>query len=226
MSDRVRMRDRIKMTALDLLIQNGYRGVSFGDLASALDTTRANIHYHFGNKQTLVEEVLVDYVEETKKAMSEIWDDPEIPLVAKIEANVEFSRKRYLRYNKPGKEGRPWSLIARMRQDSAVLTSKGHDALQDFAAHLLRCVTDAVRSAVERNGEFVPTIPVEDVALQLFNISNSASPITQDSRDFDRLAQLNLGFARIITNAFGRNVRSAITTERPATRKGAVSRKR
>ena len=44
------MRDRVKELALEFLIKHGYRGVSFGDLADALETTRANIHYHFGNK--------------------------------------------------------------------------------------------------------------------------------------------------------------------------------
>ena len=47
------MRERIRALALDLLIQFGYRGMSFGDLATALNTTRANIHYHFGSKTDL-----------------------------------------------------------------------------------------------------------------------------------------------------------------------------
>ncbi|MEP1170357.1 MAG: TetR/AcrR family transcriptional regulator, partial [Alphaproteobacteria bacterium] len=86
------MRNRIKTLALDLLIQHGYRGVSFGDLATALDTTRANIHYHFGNKQSLVEEVLIDYIDETKKVMETVWNDPDMPFIEKIERNVAFSR--------------------------------------------------------------------------------------------------------------------------------------
>lgn len=36
------MRRQIKALARDLLIERGYRGVSFGDIATALDTTRAN----------------------------------------------------------------------------------------------------------------------------------------------------------------------------------------
>ena len=196
------MRERIKSLALDLLIQHGYRGVSFGDLAGALDTTRANIHYHFGHKQTLVEEVLIDYVEETVAAMESVWNDPEMSFVEKIEKNVEFSRQRYLKYNRPGKEGRPWSLIARMRQDSNVLTPKGHEALQNFANDLHANIVSAVVNA-KRKKEFVSSIPVDDVALQLFSIANSADPITQDSGNFERLEQLYMGFTRIIAHAFG-----------------------
>jgi AcrR family transcriptional regulator len=197
------MRERIKALALDLLIQYGYRGVSFGDLAKALDTTRANIHYHFGHKQQLVEEVLVDYTAETIRGTAAIFGDPDKTFMEKIESVVAFSRRRYARYNKPGDGGKPWSLIARMRQDSAFLTPRGHEALQDFARDLHACIVAAVENARDRR-EFAASIPVDDVALQLFSIANSASPITQDAGDFERLEQLYLGFARIVTTAFGR----------------------
>ena len=46
-------------------------------------------------------------------------------------------------------------------------------------------------------------MPVDDVALQLVSIANSAGPITQDAGDFDRLEQLYAAFTRIMTRAFG-----------------------
>ena len=64
---------------------------------------------------------------------------------------------------------------------------------------ILRAVTQA-----RDGGEFSPEMPVEDVAIQLFSIANSASPITQDAGSFDRLEQLYLGFSRIVVHAFGR----------------------
>lgn len=197
------MRARIKSLALDLLIQHGYRGVSFGDMAKALRTTRANIHYHFGNKQNLVQEVLEDYVEATLAALREVWTTPGLTLARKIEAMVEFSRRRYARYNPPGKKGRPWSLIARMRQDSDALTPKGRAALQRFGKELYDCIVVAIEDAKTRQ-EFAASMPVEDIALQLVSIANSAGPITQDAGDFDRLEQLYAAFARIMTQAFGR----------------------
>jgi len=196
------MRARIKSLALDLLIQHGYRGVSFGDMAKALGTTRANIHYHFGNKENLVEEVLADYVEATLATLKAVWTTPGLTLARKIEAMVEFSRKRHAKYNPPGKKGRPWSLIARMRQDSDALTPKGRAALQRFGEELYDCIFLAIEDAKAR-GEFAAWMPVEDVALQLVSIANSAGPITQDAGDFDRLEQLYAAFTRIMTHAFG-----------------------
>ena len=110
------MRDRIKALTLDLLIQYGYRGMSFADLAAALETTRANIHYHFGNKQTLVEEVLVAYTRDTIAGTAAVFDLPGVTLGEKIERIVAYTRRKHDRYNAPGAEGRPWSLIARMRR--------------------------------------------------------------------------------------------------------------
>ena len=196
------MRARIKSLALDLLIQHGYRGVSFGVLAKLLGTTRANIHYHFGNKESLVEEVLEDYVEATLAVLKEVWTTPGQSFTSKIGVMVEHSRKRYTKYNSPKKKGRPWSLIARMRQDSDVLTPKGRFALQRFSRELNDCFIRAIEDAKARN-ELSSRTPVEDVALQLASIANSAGPITQDAGDFDRLEQLYTAFTRILMSAFG-----------------------
>lgn len=196
------MRERVKTLALDLLIQHGYRGVSFGVLARLLGTTRANIHYHFGNKESLVEEVLEDYVETTLTALKGVWTAPDKTFTSKIDAMVGYSRKRYAKYNTASKKGRPWSLIARMRQDSDVLTAKGRFALQRFGRELHASITSAIEDAKSRQ-ELSSLTPVDDVALQLVSIANSAGPITQDAGDFDRLEQLYAAFTRILIGAFG-----------------------
>jgi TetR/AcrR family transcriptional regulator, transcriptional repressor for nem operon len=195
------LRDQIKSVAEDLLIRNGYRGTSFGLIAGKLKMTRANIHYHFGNKRLLVEEVLQDYVDATSEKLREIWTAPDIALIEKIDFMMEFSRKRHAKYNPPGKHGRPWSLIARMRQDSEFLTPKGRAALQRFGHDLTANIRIAIESAKEKK-EFDASMPAEDVALQLVSIANSAGPITQDAGSFERLEQLYRGFARIISLAF------------------------
>src|SRR5689334_7749723 len=105
------MRRQIKVLAEELLIRNGYRGTSFGVIATKLKMTRANVHYHFGNKRSLVEEVIEDYVTTTLEGLRGIWAAPEVSLTEKIALMTEHSRHRYARFNPPGKKGRPWSLI-------------------------------------------------------------------------------------------------------------------
>jgi AcrR family transcriptional regulator len=200
------MRDRIKALAVDLLIQHGYRGMSFGDLAEPLGITRPNIHYHFGNKQALVEEVLDDYIRATLKQLRAIWTMRGITLLQRIEQTAEHSRNRYLKYNPTGKTGRPWSLVTRLRQDVDSLTPKSRNALQRYGRDLNAIVVDAVREAIA-NGEFAPWMPAEDVALQIVSIANSGGSITQDAASFERLEQLYSSFGRIITLAFGQETK-------------------
>ena len=51
------MRDKIKLAATDLITRRGYHAVTFREIAEAVKTTRANMHYHFGSKDQLIEEV-------------------------------------------------------------------------------------------------------------------------------------------------------------------------
>ena len=200
--ENISMRDRIKALATDLLIRYGYRGVSFGDLAEPLGITRANIHHHFGNKLALVEEVLDDYVRVTSMRFREIWTAPSASFFQKIEETVAYNRERYLKFNSGGDGGQPWSLIGRMRQDSDALSERGRALLKTFGIELYGYVVSAVETAKER-GELVASAPVDDIALQIVAIINSAGPITQDAGDFERLEELYLAFGRIIRHAYG-----------------------
>lgn len=195
------MRDRIKAVATDLLIRHGYRGMSFGDIAPVLETTRANIHYHFGNKQKLLEEVLEDYVDNASAHFRRIWTDESRSFEEKVEATIAFNRKRYAKFNTGRTRGRPWSLIARMRNDNNVIGEYANKALNRFARELSTYITEATAAAV-RGGEFKADAPVEDIAVLLVSIANSAGPITQDAGNFERLAELYRAFLRTVEAAY------------------------
>lgn len=196
------MRARIKATATDLFVRHGYRGVSFGDISGALGITRANIHYHFGNKQKLLEEVLEDYVDATLARLRKIWSDDAATFEQKIEATKAFNRQRYQRFNKGRLSGRPWSLIARMRSDDDVIGIYASRTLKRFARDLSTSMEEAVVAAVAR-GELSPDAPVGDIVVQAVSIANSAGPITQDAGNFERLEELYLAFVRTTRAAYG-----------------------
>jgi len=195
------MRDRIKVVATDLLVRHGYRGVSFGDIAPLLDTTRANIHYHFGNKQKLLEEVLEAYVDDALVRFRRIWADESRSFEEKVEATIAFNRKRYGKFNTGRANGRPWSLIARMRNDNDVIGEFSNKALNRFARELSACIAGATREAIRR-GEFEADAPAEDIGVLLVSIANSAGPITQDAGNFERLAELYRAFLRTVKGAY------------------------
>ncbi|MDQ6435642.1 TetR/AcrR family transcriptional regulator [Mesorhizobium sp. LHD-90] len=178
-------RQAIKDTALELLVRHGYRGVSFGDIAATLGTTRANIHYHFGNKQTLVEEVLRNYVDITLAALRQIWSAQDTPLGAKVEAMVDYSRARYLHFNPDG-QGGSWSLISRLRQDADLLSPQGRRTVDHFGSELSAIFAGALSAASQR-GELGANVDANDAALLLAAIADNAAPITLAEGGFERL---------------------------------------
>ncbi|OYU48833.1 MAG: TetR family transcriptional regulator [Rhizobiales bacterium PAR1] len=195
------MKDEIKNVSTELLIRNGYQGFRFRDIAEVLKTTRANIHYYYGNKLNLAEEVIVDYVDETLASWTANWKS-DASFEAKIHGMMESNRQRYLRYNPTGVTANPWSLIGRMRLERDVIGPKARKALADFGVTLENLVIDGIDQAVAK-GELSNDIPRSDIALQLVAIANSAGPITQDGGNFDRLEQLYRSFSRVVHHAYG-----------------------
>jgi AcrR family transcriptional regulator len=196
------MRQRIKSLAAKLLIKHGCRGVSFGDIADRLSTTRANIHYHFGNKNSLVEEVTDEYVTATLAKFRSIWTDTETPLTLKLDATIAFNRLRYDEFNVGDDDGLSWSLVARMRADSDALSPRSIASIQRFASELTSAITVGITSAVDQ-GELSPITPIEDVVALLVNIINSAGLVTQDAARFDQLELIYRAFLRTVVAAYG-----------------------
>jgi AcrR family transcriptional regulator len=196
------MRDAIKAVATELLIRHGYHGTSFRNIAERLDTTTTNIHYHFGNKEKLVEEVLRDYVDATSARHQEIWQNPDRSLQQKLRDVVEFNYARYKAFNKDRKGSRPWSLIGRLRLDGEILSPEAREYLAFFTVRVHDSIRIAVRDA-QRAGELSSDAPLDDIALLLVNIVNSSSVFTQDAGSFERLEQFFDTFSRVVLSAYG-----------------------
>jgi TetR/AcrR family transcriptional regulator, transcriptional repressor for nem operon len=195
------MRDRIKQAARDLLIMHGYRGLRFGDIADRLQTTRANIHYHFGTKSKLVEEVIDEYVTEVIRQMGAVWES-DLSYAEKVVATMELNRRRYLRFNNSNDEGAvAWSLISRMRLEAGLLSPPARQQLREFTKRMERFVADAIAQA-QSNYEIAADAPVEDIAVQIVSIIDSAGPITLDAGSFARLEHLYLAHMRVIAHAY------------------------
>jgi len=195
------MKERIKRAAIDLLIRNGYRGASFADIAKPLGITTANIHYHFGNKQRLVEAAVTDYVAGSLAGHQQVWLDTTTTLRAKLRAVVAFNRSRYRRFNRGKAAGRPWSLIARLRLEGEVVGAGVRAELARFTDVLQRDIRHAVQTAFDR-GELGPDAPLDDIAFLIANIVNSSGVFTQDAGDFDRLEQFFATVENVLLAAY------------------------
>jgi TetR/AcrR family transcriptional repressor of nem operon len=196
------MRDQIKEVATEMLIRHGYLGLRFQQIAEALEITRGNVHYHFGTKEALTDECVVDYTTTTIGIFRNIWLNQDIRLEDKINQTMLSNYRRYLKFNPTETTVHPWSLIARMRSERNLLSKKSLGALNEFSAQLENLITEGVRCSV-KNGELREDSPVNQIALQIVLLCNSADPIIQDAGTFDRLAQLYRGFLNIIEHAYG-----------------------
>ena len=195
------MRVRIKATATDLLIRKGFRGTSYGDIASSLKITTTNIHYHFGPKQRLVAEVVREYVDATLVNHKRIWLHPDASLAQKLVSVVAYNNERYRKFNRGGTGGRPWSLIGRLRLDADVLSEPAKAALSDFTTQLHGFVLDAVKSARDK-GELRAESPVDDIAFLITNMVTTSATFTQDTGSFQSLADLFQVVSRLLTSAY------------------------
>lgn len=200
------MRDQIKQVAEELLVKHGYRGLSFRQISEILKTTRANLHYHFGSKEGLVEEVLDDYAAVTLERYRDILGDTTSTLREKAQAIVEMNQERYRRYNPGGDHGNPWSLMTRLRSDTDALNDRMRMRLEAVLREFEVLVRIGVRTTVQA-GELIPETPQDHVALQLVTIIHYAGLVTRDSGTFSRLPELWDATLTTIERAYGNRPR-------------------
>lgn len=196
------MRDSIKQVATEMLIRHGYLGLRFQQISDSLGITRGNIHYHFGSKANLADEVIIDYTNATIESIKNIWYNRLISLDEKINRTMLFNKHRYLKFNPTEKTAHAWSLIARMRLERDVLPDTSQRALKDFYRELEESIMKGVQLSVE-NGELSPDAPIHDIAIHLVVLCSGSDPITQDAGTFERLVELYSGFSKIIRYAYG-----------------------
>jgi AcrR family transcriptional regulator len=201
-SDPADMRARIRAAARDLYVRRGFDGFSFGDIAEATGTTRANIHYHYGSKQRLMAELIEDFVRDAVGRITTHWTAPGTGFVSRWQAQLDDLRRFYQRFNPTGRERSVWSPITRLRLDLDVLGAPGIAALDRVNAAYEASLRQAVGEAVEA-GELRPGTPVEDVARLLRMAFMSCGPLTQDRGSFDEVEALFGAMARTIAAAWG-----------------------
>lgn len=196
------MRDKIKDVSVDLITRRGYHAVTFREIAEVLSTTRANMHYHFGSKDKLIEEVLADYAVVTAEFYRSTFTAPRLSLREKMREIRSFLKKRYDRFNPDGTTSEPWSLSARLRSDWEALSPEMKSIMRKFTAENDVSIRIGVALAVS-SGELKADTPQEGVALLLANNILYAANVTRDMESFDALNQLWDATLDAIEGAYG-----------------------
>ncbi|WP_417547759.1 TetR/AcrR family transcriptional regulator [Marinobacter segnicrescens] len=194
-------RSRILETARRLFITRGIDAVSYGDIAKDVGSTRANLHYHFGNKSELIKEVFADTFEEVRQKLEGIWLKPGLSLEERIDLLFEDAQERFHQFNQPGAGRMPWSLSSRARFDFSSVNTEVIDGIAGMSRFFEECATHGVKLAIGA-GEYRPDTPVKDVVLLIAPLWYFGSPITQFS-GIKRLRNHYAATKRTIKAAYG-----------------------
>ncbi|MCL1478440.1 MAG: TetR/AcrR family transcriptional regulator [Marinobacter sp.] len=194
-------RARTLEVARRLFITRGIDTVSYGDIAKEVGSTRANLHYHFGNKSELVKEVFVDTFEKVRVGLEKIWLSPGLTLDERIDLLFEDARNRFEEFKTPGGERTPWSLSSRARLDFSAVDTEVVEGIGEMSRYFEECVIHAVRLAIGA-GEFRADTPEKDVVLMITPLWYFGSPITQFS-GINRLKNHYEAAKRTLRAAYG-----------------------
>lgn len=200
-ADTAPTRDRIKAVAADLYVTRGYEGFSFGDIAQAIGTTRANIHHHFGSKSRLMAELVEGFAADASARVHRHWAEGEASFFARFELQLEDLRRFYTRFNPADGDRNIWSPVSRLRLDMPSLGEVAVLALaqvsQAYDASLRQAVTKGIAT-----GELRAATPVNDVARILRVTLMSCGPVTQDSGSFAEVERLLAALRRTMAAAW------------------------
>lgn len=197
------MRQQILLVAEDFYVLRGYDGFSFAHIAEAVQTTRANIHHHFGDKLQLMAELIEKFASNAEQRIAHHWTGVDGSFAARMEAQVDDLRVFYNRFNHTPGARNVWSPLSRLRLDLAVLDPLAGHALHRVDLAYDRCLRQAVHDATAR-GELVTSTPVDDVSRMLRVMLLSCAPMTQDSGNFSEIEKLFATMQRMVFAAWGK----------------------
>jgi AcrR family transcriptional regulator len=196
------IRERIKAKATEMFIRRGFNGLTFLDLSKELDINHSLIHYHFGTKIRLAEEVLRDFAASGIQENQDIWENENTSLFDKFVAARDRMYGRFILFNPTGTMEKPTGLVSRFSLDAESLSPEVRRIVQDTHERLDQCVSTALSIALRR-GELVADAPVHLLMLQISSILFTAGPTARYGWEFTRLDDHFRGTLQTIFRAFG-----------------------
>lgn len=92
------VKDQILELGKQQLLKGGYSALNFGEIARELNITRANIHYHFSDKQALADLITQKYVDQKVDEMDVISAQFENNFFGLIDAMERFMKENFIRH--------------------------------------------------------------------------------------------------------------------------------
>jgi AcrR family transcriptional regulator len=200
--DTLSTRSRIKEIAAELYVLRGHDGFSFGDIAAAIGTTRANIHHHFGNKRQLMEELIADFAADAETRIKRVWTGGDTGFFDRLAMQLKDLRNFYERFNSETGARNVWSPLSRLRHDLPVLGEPAAHALERVNRVYDESLRRAINKAVEAGELSADTLKDELVHMLRVTLLTS-QPMTQDTGSFEEVIRTFAALEAIIRAAWG-----------------------
>jgi AcrR family transcriptional regulator len=199
--DALSTRNRIKEIAAEFYVLRGHDGFSFGDIATKIGTTRANIHHHFGNKRQLMDELIADFADNAETRIKSFWTTPGVRFFDRLDMQLEDLRGFYEHFNTRKGARNMWSPLSRLRHDLPALGQAAERALERVNRTYEQSLRKAVAEAVKTR-ELSAATPRDELAHLLRIMLLSCPPMTQDTGGFQEIARTFEALAATIRAAW------------------------
>ena len=151
-------RARILDIGEQLLLERGYAGFSYQDIADSVGIRKASIHHHFATKEDLGRAI----IQRTRLRLS----DGRGP-VAEDGDQVKRQFERFLRFfERLTEEGSRLCIGGRLSADFAILPAPVRDPFRDFMAEHAAWLEELCRMG-QKTGVFKKDMPAKEQALML-----------------------------------------------------------
>lgn len=176
-------RTRILDVGEKLLLERGYAGFSYQDIAEAVGIRKASIHHHFPAKEDLGAAIVERARVRVAKGRGPALEDADY---ARRQLDVFFKF-----FERLAEEGTKLCLGGRLSADYAVLPQGVRDPFRDFMTDHAEWLT-AVCQVGQRSGAFVRDMSPADQALMLRSAVQGAVQLSRAKGDptlFQRVAR-------------------------------------
>ncbi len=196
------VRERIKAAAIDLFTRRGFHGVTFIDIGRSLGIPHSLVHYHFGSKPALAEEVLRDFSDKGMTELANIWENPDTSLLEKFTGGRNRLYQRFLQFNPDGIIAHAPGLVSRFSMEFETITPEMQRLVKQTHERTDRIILNALTIALDRN-ELRKDCPKHLLMLQIGSAFFVPGPIAHYGWSFERLDDLLRSIYVTIMGAFG-----------------------
>ncbi len=166
----------IKQVAHQLMLEKGYSGFSYADIAAVIGIQKASIHYHFPSKDNLVQSVLQDYRRSASDSLRKFEDTA---------ANPRGKLENYFAYwaDRLANEPTHICLCAMLASENSILPEEAQCEIQAHFEEMRKWIQSVLQEAQEQGMLFPSHLSLEAEAASILAVVHGGMLAARAYRD-------------------------------------------